>query len=274
MYKVNQKLALVTGGAMGIGLATAKRLLKAGAHVIILDINPKALGEALEGLKKLGMVYGYQCDITNKDQVYSLSKQIAAEIGNVSILVNNAGTVVGGDFLDRPDADWEKTIDINLTSLIYTTRAFLPAMYEQNDGRVVNISSAAGLIGVPNLAIYSATKWGVWGFTEAMRFEAENRGKSGVKFSSIHPCYIAQGLFQGAKLGLLGNLIAPLLKDHDVVAKAIVESAIKRGRHSPKRPRTVNLVIRLRGLLPDFLFQVLLKFLGIPQSMQHWTGRK
>ncbi len=274
MYKIKPKLAVITGGAMGIGLATAKRLLREGAGVIILDINAKALEDAVENLKSLGTVYGFQCDITDKAQVYSLAKKITAEIGNVSILVNNAGTVVGGDFLERSDTDWEKTIDINLTSLIYTTRAFLPIMYEQNDGRVVNISSAAGLLGVPNLAIYSATKWAVWGFTEAMRFEARNRGKHGVKFSSVHPCYIAQGLFQGAKLGFLGNLIAPLLKDHDVVAEAIVESAIKRGRHAPKRPQTVNLVIRLRGLLPDFAFQYLVKLLGIPQSMQHWTGRK
>lgn len=272
-YNISGKIAVITGGAMGIGFATAKRLLRAGATVVILDYNDTALATAQKELSTLGTVFGFQADVTNKERVYAVAAEIKEKIGRVSILINNAGTVVGGDFLDCTDADWEKTIAINMTSLVYVTRAFLEGMYEQNDGRVVNISSAAGLIGVPNLAVYCATKWGVWGLTESLRFEAINRGKTNVKFSSIHPSYIATGLFQGAKLGFLGNLIAPLLKDHDVIAKAIVESAIKKGRHAVKRPVTVNLLVRLRGVLPDFVFQWLVRILGITRSMQHWTGR-
>ena len=274
MYKLTGKLAVVTGGAMGIGLATSKRLLKDGAIVVILDINESVLNSAIAELSPIGKVFGFICDVTDKSKVKELSKKISKEIGTVSILVNNAGTVVGGDFLDRPMEDWERTIAINLSALLYTTYAFLPAMYANDEGRIVNISSAAGLLGVPNLAVYSATKWAVYGLTESMRFEAKNRKKNGVKFSSIHPSYIAKGLFQGAKLGFLGNLIAPLLKDHDVIAKAIVESAIKRGRHSPKRPLTVGLVPRLRGILPDCWFQKLVVLLGIPDSMNGWEGRK
>jgi all-trans-retinol dehydrogenase (NAD+) len=272
-YSISGKIAVITGGAMGIGFATAKRLLRAGATVVLLDYNGTALAAALKNLGALGTVFGFQSDVTDKERVYAVAAEIKEKIGCVSILINNAGTVVGGDFLECTDADWERTIAINMTSLVYVTRAFLEGMYEQNDGRVVNISSAAGLIGVPNLAVYCATKWGVWGLTESLRFEAINRGKTNVKFSSIHPSYIATGLFQGAKLGFLGNLIAPLLKDHDIIAKAIVESAIKKGRHAVKRPVTVNLLVRLRGLLPDFIFQWLVRILGITQSMQHWTGR-
>jgi all-trans-retinol dehydrogenase (NAD+) len=274
MYEIKQKIAVITGGAMGIGFATAKRLLEAGAKVVLLDYNAKALDNAVQELSKLGEVHGFTCDVTDKARVYSLAKEIAAEIGPVSILVNNAGTVVGGDLLQGSDEDWERTIAINMTAPVYLIRAFLPSMYERNDGRVVNIASAAGLLGVPNLAVYCATKWGIWGLTESLRFEALNRGKKGVKFSSVHPSYIATGLFEGAKLGFLGNLVAPLLKSHDVIAEAIVESAIKRGRHSPKRPCTVNLLARLRGLLPDFLLQRVLIVMGIPQSMQNWTGRE
>ncbi len=272
---IRGKCAVVTGGAMGIGLATARRLIQEGCIVTLWDIQPKALAEAktlLEGLE--GRVFTHECDVADKRRVYDLARTAAEEMGQVDILINNAGHVMGGDLLDQPDEVWEKSIAVNLTSMIYTIRAFLPGMYERDSGHIVNISSASGTIGVPGLAVYAATKWAVWGLTESMRLEAFNRGKSGVKWSSIHPSYIARGMFAGAKLGGPGNLLVPLLRDHDVVAKAIVKDALKKGKYSPKRPRTVNLTIRLRGLLPDPWFQKLLVIMGVPQSMKNWVGRK
>lgn len=269
------KCAVVTGGAMGIGLATAKRLIKEGCSVTIWDIHPAALEAAGKTLQAMGgRVFAHICDVTDKNRVYALARTAAEEMGSVDILINNAGHVMGGDLLSHPDAVWEKSIAVNLTSMVYTIRAFLPGMYERNSGHIVNISSASGTIGVPDLAIYAATKWAVWGLTESMRLEAWDKNKSGVKWSTIHPSYIAQGMFAGAKLQGLGGLLVPLLKDHDVVAKAIVEDALKRGKFSPKRPRTVNLTIRLRGLLPDPWFQKLIVFMGITQSMKTWKGRK
>ncbi|NUN08461.1 MAG: SDR family NAD(P)-dependent oxidoreductase [Ignavibacteriaceae bacterium] len=271
--KLNDKRAVITGGAMGIGFATAKRLLAEGCTVTIWDINGNALAEAHEELKKSGRVYAHVCDVTDKGRVYELAERAKAEMGGVDILINNAGFVIGGDFLERTDEEWEKTIEINLTSLVYTTRAFLKDMYLRNEGCVVNISSASSTLGVPGLSVYTATKWAVWGLTESLRFEAISAGKRGVKFSSIHPSYIAHGLFEGAKLGFPARLIVPLIKDHDSVAKVIVERAIKKGRYSPKIPFTVNLNPRLRGLLPDSWFQHLLILLGVPEGMKGWKGR-
>jgi all-trans-retinol dehydrogenase (NAD+) len=268
------KGAVVTGGAMGIGLATSKRLVREGCAVTIWDLNASALEGAKKELEAMsGKVFTHVCDVTDKARVYELAKTAAAEMGQVDILVNNAGYVVGGDFLEQPDEAWEKTIDVNLTSMIYTIKAFLPAMYERNCGHVVNISSAGGIVGVPNLAMYSATKVAVRGLTESMRYEAWERGKKGVQWSSIHPCYIAKGMFEGAKLRGFANLIAPLLKDHDVVAEAIVESALKKGRYSPKRPRMVRSMYLMRGLVPDELFQWLIDVLGVTGSMNTWVGR-
>ena len=265
--------AVVTGGAMGIGLATSKRLVREGCAVTIWDLNAAALEEAKKELEALGgKVFTHVCDVTDKKRVYELAKTAAAEMGQVDILINNAGYVMGGDFVDCPDEVWEKTINVNLTSMIYTIKACLPGMYERNCGHIVNISSASATLGVPCLSMYAATKWAVWGLTESLRFEAWERGKRGVKWSSIHPSYIAKGMFEGAKLGFLGNLIAPLLKDHDVIAEAIVESALKKGRYSPKRPWTVHLIPRLR-LLPDSWFQALVVLLGVTGSMKCWVGR-
>ncbi|NUM71674.1 MAG: SDR family NAD(P)-dependent oxidoreductase [Ignavibacteriaceae bacterium] len=272
--KLNESCAVVTGGAKGIGLATTKRLLAEGCKVTIWDIDGKAIDDVIAGLNSKGKLFGDVVDVTDKEIVYSAAARAIEQMGKVDILVNNAGYVMGGDFLDQPDEIWEKTIDINLTSFIYTTRAFLPGMYERNRGHIINISSAAGGLGVPGLSVYAATKWAVWGLTESLRFEAINAGKKGVRYSSIHPSYIKTGLFEGARIPFPGSLLVPLVENHDVIAKAIVESAIKKGRYSPKRPVTVNLTARTRALLPDFLFQKVLMLLKIPQSMKTWHGRR
>ncbi|MCK6605694.1 MAG: SDR family NAD(P)-dependent oxidoreductase [Ignavibacteriaceae bacterium] len=272
--KLNESCAVVTGGAKGIGLATTKRLLAEGCKVTIWDIDGKAIDDVIAGLNSSGKLFGDVVDVTDKEIVYSAAARAIEQMGQVDILVNNAGYVMGGDFLDQPDEIWEKTIDINLTSFIYTTRAFLPGMYERNRGHIINISSAAGGLGVPGLSVYAATKWAVWGLTESLRFEAINAGKKGVRYSSIHPSYIKTGLFEGARIPFPGSLLVPLVENHDVIAKAIVESAIKKGRYSPKRPVTVNLTARTRALLPDFLFQKVLMLLKIPQSMKTWHGRR
>jgi len=271
---LNESCAVVTGGAKGIGLATTKRLLAEGCKVTIWDIDGKAIDDVIAGLNSNGKLFGDVVDVTDKEIVYSAAARAIEQMGKVDVLVNNAGYVMGGDFLDQPDEIWEKTIDINLTSFIYTTRAFLPGMYERNRGHIINISSAAGGLGVPGLSVYAATKWAVWGLTESLRFEAINAGKQGVRYSSIHPSYIKTGLFEGARIPFPGSLLVPLVENHDVIAKAIVESAIKKGRYSPKRPVTVNLTARTRALLPDFLFQKVLMLLKIPQSMKTWHGRR
>lgn len=269
------KTAVITGGAMGIGFATAKRLINENCTVTIWDINEQALKQAKNELEKLGgKVFVHVCNVTDKERIKELAVTAYNEMGNVDILINNAGYVKGGEILDQPAEIWDATININLNALVYTIQAFLPKMYERNLGYIVNISSAAGTIGVPGLAVYCATKWGVWGLTESLRFEALNNNKTGVKYSSIHPGYIASGMFEGAKLGFPGNIIVPLVKDHDVIAKAIVEGALKKEKYSPKRPVTLNLNLRLRAMFPDKLFQKLLILMGVPQSMKTWKGRK
>jgi all-trans-retinol dehydrogenase (NAD+) len=148
--------AVVTGGAMGIGFETSKRLLKEGVTVTIWDLNPSALKKAKRELSAFGKVYAYPCDVTDKKKVYKLAAVAKKDMGRVDILVNNAGYVSGGGFLERPDEHWERTVDVNLKALLYTTRAFLPDMYKRNNGHIVNVSSAAGTIGVAGLAVYTA----------------------------------------------------------------------------------------------------------------------
>ncbi len=271
---LKEKTAIVTGGAMGIGFATSKLLVKEGCVLTIWDINQNEIDNVKKELEHLGgKVFVYNCDVTDKNRVYELAQQAISDMGKIDILINNAGYVKGGELLNQPDEVWEKTIQINLTAMIYTIKSVLPGMYERNSGHIVNISSASGLLGVANLSVYAATKWAVWGLTESMRFEAWNNNKKGVSWSSIHPSYLAKGLFEGAKLGFLGNIIVPLVKSHDVIARAIVNDALKKGKYLVLRPRSLRLTTLLRGILPDFLFQKLMILMGVHRSMETWKGR-
>jgi all-trans-retinol dehydrogenase (NAD+) len=272
---LKNKIVLVTGAAKGIGLATVKRLLQKEAKVILWDFQPDDLNAAVQSLKNDGHdVFSQVCDVTKKEQVYHNAEVIKKEIGDIDILINNAGTVYTGYMLDRSDAELENMINVNFTSMIYTIRAFMPAMLEKNRGHIVNISSASSLIGAPKLAIYAATKWAVMGLTESLRLEAIKMGKKGVKFSSVHPNFLKKGLFEGTKLNLLGSLFAPGVKSHDAVAKVIVNRAIGWGFHSPKVPWIMNQSVLLRALLPSSLLIKFGNIYGLNNMMDEYTGYK
>ncbi len=268
------KKAVVTGGAMGIGFATCRRLLMNGCDVTFWDMNEKALKDAKADLERLGggKVFSYQCDVTDKLRVKELAVQAEKDMGQVDILINNAGFVKTGRFCSRPVEDWERETDVNLTSMYYTIQAFLPGMYSRNLGHIVNISSAAGVIGVPDLAVYCATKWAVWGMTESLRFEAI-LDKKNVRYTSIHPHFLKSGMFEGGRLNILGELIVPRIEKHDTVAEAIVEKALKKGRNVIKIPPMLHIGVISRALLPDFIMGRVLLLMGLAQGMKEWVGR-
>ena len=214
------------------------------------------------------------CDVTDKHTVYARAAEVEREAGGVDILVNNAGMVFSGNFLDQPDERWETTIAVNLTSLLYVTRAFLPGMIARDRGHVVNLSSAAGTVGVAGLAVYAATKWAVCGLTESLRHETLNAGRRGIRWSSIHPMYVTDGIFRGARNPGPGGLLFPTVRSHDVVARAVVERAVQRGRRVVAVPRSVRLAMILRGLLPHAWYDGTARMLGINRGMSTWAGEE
>ena len=272
---LKNKLVLITGGAKGIGLATAQRILNEGGKVILWDFKEDDLNKTVNNFKEQGFdVFSQICDVTNKEQVYSNANIIKEIFGGIDILINNAGTVYTGYMLDRTDKELENMINVNFTSMVYTIRAFMPAMLEKNKGHIINISSASSLIGAPKLAIYAATKWAVMGLTESLRLEAIKMGKKGVRFSSIHPNFLKKGLFEGTKLNILGSIFAPGVKSHDTVAKVIVNRAIRFGFHSPKIPWIMNQSVLLRALLPSSLLVKFGSLYGLNSMMDDYTGYK
>lgn len=275
MMRLEGQVAIVTGAARGIGLATARRLVQAGCRVAIWDTDEDGVQAAASELAPAGtaapQVTSQRVDVTQPEEVIAAVAQTEAQLGPVDILVNNAGIFRPGTFLDRPSADWELTLSVNLSAVIHVTYAVLPGMLERNCGHIVNISSAAGLLGVPGMTAYSASKWGVLGFTESLRHEVRNQG-SAIRVSSVHPMYVTTGLFEGAKLTGIGALIVPQVKDHDVIGRAVVHSALRRGKWLVLRPRTLRLALLLRGILPYRLFLAATRLFGVHVSMRSWRG--
>ncbi len=276
--KLSKKGVVITGGAGGIGTATVRRLLAEGCLVSIWDISHDVLDRAAGLLAEEGITGGrlffHAVDITDGDAVLKAVDTALSEMGRIDILINNAGHMAPGKLTDQHPFVWETTIRVNVTGVINVTHAVLPHFYSRKSGHVVNISSAAGLVGVSGLAVYSASKWAVFGLTEALRHEAADSGYKQIRFSSIHPNYISSGMFEGAKIKGLGGLVIPRLRNHDVVAKAIVEKALKKNRRIVRRPRTLWLATFLRGILPDAGFSWVARILNVNTSMNTWRGPK
>jgi all-trans-retinol dehydrogenase (NAD+) len=268
MQNLKDKNVLVTGGASGIGRLMGLDFAQRGARLLVWDIDPQAIRdfEAL-GRDRGLFIRGMVCDVSDRDLVYRQAAALLAEFGPLDILVNNAGVVSGTALLDTPDEKIIRTMNINALSLFWTVKAFLPSMLERNCGCLVNISSAAGLIGVPGLADYCASKFAAFGFDEALRMEL-GRLKSGVRTAVICPFFIDTGMFEGVKTRF--PLLLPILKK-EYVAKRIVR-AVLAGRRRLVMPPFVYLIFLLR-LFPTAFLDWAAQFFGINHSMDEFRGR-
>ncbi len=274
MINLKGKTAIITGGAMGIGLAICKRLLKKGCSVTIWDLNESELEKVLKELKcESNSLFAYTCDVSDPEQVKELSLQARNDMGRVDILINNAGYVRHGMFCDQPLKNSIKQMDVNVNALFYTIHEFLPEMLARNSGHIVNVSSGVAFTGAPGLAAYTASKWAVWGLTDVLRLEAMVAGKNGVLFTSVHPGNILTGMFEGFSLNLIGKLMIPPIKSHDVIAKGIVEEGLKRGRHLVVRPKRIYMTVIMRGLLPNWIIAKMSLLVGMGDCAKHYKGR-
>jgi len=167
------KLALVTGAASGIGRATALAFARAGADLAVCDVNEAALDETAGAARALGRrVLARRVDVARRDDVRAFADDVHREHEAVDILMNNAGVGLGGGFLETGLEDWDWILSINLWGVIHGCHFFIPAMVRRGrGGHVVNVSSVAGFLATEPLAAYSATKFVVFGLSEALRDE-------------------------------------------------------------------------------------------------------
>lgn len=168
------RVAVVTGAASGIGLASATRFAEEGMNVVLADIQQDALDAAVESLQQAGHdVLGVRTDVSQFEQVQRLADRTIDAYGKVNIVHNNAGVVRGGTLEELTLEDWQWVLGVDLWSVIYGVKVFLPLIKEVGEGHVVNTSSSAGLQATPNIGPYNVAKFGVVGLTETLRLELD-----------------------------------------------------------------------------------------------------
>ncbi|MEV7991748.1 SDR family oxidoreductase [Streptomyces sp. NPDC086077] len=167
--------ALVTGGASGIGRATAELLAERGALVAVLDLDPSAVGKPL---------MAHRADVTDDASVRQAVADAVSGLGGLDVLVNNAGIGAQGTVEDNDDAEWHRVMDVNVVGMVRTARACLPHLRRSSHAAIVNTCSIAATAGLPQRALYSATKGAVYSLTLAM---AADHVREGIRVNCVNP---------------------------------------------------------------------------------------
>lgn len=262
---------LVTGGANGIGKLMSLKCLQEGAgNLILWDINEENLENTKKEFGKKGYnnVHTYVVDVSQVKDIEKAATEVLLEVGNVDILINNAGIVAGKQkFWEYSIRDIEKTISINVNGVMHVARVFIPEMIKQGRGHIVNIASASSLIPLPKGSVYASSKWAVLGWSESLRLELEAEGQN-LHVSTICPSYIDTGMFKGVKAPML----FPLLQPEEVTTNII--KAIKTNKPVLMMPDNLNFVPFLKGVFPIRIFDTVAGWLGVYKSMYSFEGRK
>lgn len=172
------RVAVVTGGASGIGAAMARAFAARGAKLVLADLDASALAESEAELREGGAeVLGHRADVSDRASVAALADAVFERFGRAHLLCNNAGIATPGEIAKAPHSDWEYTMNVNFWGVVHGLEAFLPRMIEQGEGgHVVNTASMAGLVGMQWLGIYCASKFAVVGLTESLARELRPHG--------------------------------------------------------------------------------------------------
>lgn len=269
---------LITGGASGIGRIMGRICLEKGAsNLIVWDINQANIDKteaelsdvkpAEVGVSK-GQIHSYIVNVSDPQAIKSAYEKVKSEVGEVDILVNCAGIVRGNNTFDKQTVqDIDLTMDINANAPMYVALAVLPDMLRRDRGHICNIASAAGMLGVPKLSVYCASKWAVIGWTESMRVELK-QARSHVRVTSVAPYFINTGMFDG-----VNSKVFPILDPEKTAAKII--RAVEVGKSFRGIPFAYHFIRIWQGLLPNFLFDFIFgKVFGVYSVMDHFTGRR
>lgn len=220
MTSLTGRIAVVTGAGSGIGRGTAVELARRGADVALVDVDRAGMDETAGMIEALGRgVSGHEVDVADRQRMAALPDEVVAAHGAVDVVVNNAGVAVSHTVANMELEDFDWIMGVNFWGMVYGTRFFLPHLLARDQAHIVNVSSVFGLIGVPGVSSYCATKFAVRGFTESLR--GELRGTS-VGVTSVHPGGVATPIAARARFR---ESINPDITSADEAARRFKEVA-------------------------------------------------
>lgn len=290
------QVCLITGAGSGLGRLFALEFARRRALLVLLDINTQSNEEtadmvrqiyreleAAEAEKTPGdgveevplcrlQVYTYTCDVGKREDVYATAERIQKEIGDVDVLVNNAGVVSGYPLLECPDELIERTMMVNCHAHFWTTKAFLPKMLEMNHGHIVTVSSSLGLFSTAGVEDYCASKYGAVGFHESLSHELKAAEKDGVSMTLVCPYLLDTGMFKGCRIRKEIEPFLPPLKADYCVKQAM--SAILTNQPMVCTPRLMYIVTLMKSVLPFDAVVCMYRFLGADKCMYPFIAER
>ncbi|GAB0182243.1 retinol dehydrogenase 10 isoform X1 [Grus americana] len=294
------QVCLITGAGSGLGRLFALEFARRRALLVLWDINTQSNEEtagmvrhiyremaeaaaaaaprvAGDGEKDVLphcnlQVYTYTCDVGKRENVYLTAERVRKEVGEVSVLVNNAGVVSGHHLLECPDELIERTMMVNCHAHFWTTKAFLPKMLEMNHGHIVTVASSLGLFSTAGVEDYCASKFGAVGFHESLSHELKAAEKDGIKTTLVCPYLVDTGMFRGCRIRKEIEPFLPPLKPEYCVKQAM--RAILTDQPMICTPRLMYMVTFMKSILPFEAVVCMYRFLGADKCMYPFIAQR
>ncbi|KAL2090724.1 hypothetical protein ACEWY4_012987 [Coilia grayii] len=279
---IDGELCLITGAGGGLGRLFALEFAKEGAEVVLWDCNQEANEKTAKLVRELGFkAHAYTVDISKRESIYQTADRVRREVGDITMLVNNAGVVAGQRFLECPDALLERTLLVNCHALFWVrhkttktcmTKAFLPHMKATNHGHIVTVASTLGLFTTACVEDYCASKFGAVGFHESLTHSLLAEGVDGVKTTLVCPYIVNTGMFAGCQIREELRSLIPPLDPLDCVQRSM--EAILGDEAMVCIPSIMNIAFMSRALLPWEANVATYRFMGGDKCMYAFIKSK
>ncbi|KAG8454325.1 hypothetical protein GDO86_000823 [Hymenochirus boettgeri] len=251
---VGGEIVLITGAGHGIGKNTAKLFANLQCVLVLWDINQQGIEETAAECRQIGArVYTYVVDCCKREEIYTAANKVKQDVGDVGILINNAGIIFCADGLTIKDEQIQKMFEVNILAHFWTTRAFLPSILQNNHGHIVTVASTAGFVGVPYMMHYCSSKFAAFGFHKSLTAELFALGKLGVKTSCLCPVFVNTGFVKNPSARFV-----PILQPEDV-AQELVDGILK-NKKIICVPPSVSFTPMLEYFLPERALKALNEF--------------
>ncbi|XP_041101847.1 retinol dehydrogenase 10-A [Polyodon spathula] len=290
------QVCLITGAGSGLGRLFAKEFARQRAVLVLWDINSQGNEETAEMVRQIyremdctppkegvvdgvedvppfqPQVYTYVCDVGKRESVYLTAEKVRREVGDVDVLINNAGVVSGHHLLECPDELIERTMMVNCHAHFWTTKAFLPKMLEMNHGHIVTVASSLGLFSTAGVEDYCASKFGAVGFHESLSHELKATEKDGIKMTLVCPYLVDTNMFRGCRIRKEIEPFLPPLKSEYCVKQAM--RAILTDQAMICTPRLMYMVNFMKSILPFEAVVCMYRFLGADKCMYPFIAQR